>query len=88
MTFPLVCSLFLSPFFPLFCFFLSLLCIFDGPLSCRFVSVTGVVLGISKLVEKVDDRLGKKRTRKYSSRNDLCGWSQEWPGDTLFLQGV
>ena len=54
----------------LFCFS-SLLCIFDGPLSCRSVSVTGVVLGISKLVEKVDDRLGKKRTRKYSSRNDL-----------------
>ena len=37
----------------------------------RFISVTGVVLGISKLVEKVDDRLGRKRTRKYSSRNDL-----------------
>ena len=59
-----------SFFLFLFCFS-SLLCIFVGPLSCRFVSVTGVVLGISKLVEKVDDRLGKKRTRKYSSRNDL-----------------
>ena len=53
----------------MFCFSI-LLCIFDGPLNCRFVSVT-VVLGVSKLVEKVDDRLGKKRTRKYSSRNDL-----------------
>ena len=60
MTFPLVCSLFLSSFFLFFVLFFEHALFFYGPLSCRFVSITGVVLGISKLVEKVDDRLGKK----------------------------
>ena len=57
--------------------------VLDDPLFCRFVSVTFVVIEFSELARKLDDRLGKRRTRKYSSRNvfhrRMLGLHPEFP---------
>ena len=68
---------------PFFRYIFLLKLVLDDPLFCRFVSVTFVVIGFSELARKVDDRLGKRRTRKYSSRNvfhkRMLGLHPEFP---------